>query len=43
MAGLADELGAGIDEAPLKMAEARLAGDDYGPGPAVGGASEEPQ
>src|SRR6266581_4634296 len=32
MAGLADELQAGIDEAARKMAEARLAGDDYGAG-----------
>jgi hypothetical protein len=32
MAGLADELRAGIDEAARKMAEARLADDDYGPG-----------
>jgi hypothetical protein len=32
MAGLADELRAGIDEAARKMAEARLAGDDYGAG-----------
>jgi hypothetical protein len=30
MAGLADELQAGIDEAARKMAEARLAGDHYG-------------
>ena len=68
MAGLADELQAGIDEAARKMAEARLAGDDYGagawrerlsylrrvarrhgvelrpaPGPAGGGATEEPR
>ena len=32
MAGLADELRAGIDEAARKMAEARLVGDDYGAG-----------
>jgi hypothetical protein len=32
MAGLAGELRAGIDEAARKMAEARLAGDDYGAG-----------
>jgi len=32
MAGLADELQAGIDEAARKMAEARLVGDDYGAG-----------
>ena len=29
MAGFSDELRAGIDEAGRKMAEARLAGDDY--------------
>ena len=32
MAGFADELRAGIDEAARKMAEARLADDDYGVG-----------
>ena len=30
MGGSPDELRAGIDEAARKMAEARLAGDDYG-------------
>ena len=30
MADFADELRAGVDEAARKMAEARLAGDDYG-------------
>lgn len=68
MAGFADELQAGIDEAARKLTEARLAGDDYGagawrerlsylrcvarrhgvefrpaPGPAGGGAAEEPR
>jgi hypothetical protein len=32
MAGFADELRAGIDEAARKIGEARLAGDDYGAG-----------
>jgi hypothetical protein len=32
MAGFADELRAGIDEAAREMAGARLAGDDYGAG-----------
>ena len=32
MAGLAGELRAGIDEVARKMAEARLADDDYGAG-----------
>jgi len=32
MAGFAEELRAGIDEAARKMAEARLAGDDQGAG-----------
>ncbi len=32
MGRFADELRAGIDEAARKMAEARLAGDDYGAG-----------
>ena len=32
MAGFANGLQAGIDEAARKMAEARLAGDDYGAG-----------
>jgi hypothetical protein len=30
MAGFADELRSGIDRAARKMAEAQLAGDDYG-------------
>jgi hypothetical protein len=37
MAGLADELRAGIDEAARKMAEGRLTGDDYGPGAGANG------
>jgi hypothetical protein len=32
MAGFADELRAGIDQAAREMAGARLAGDDYGAG-----------